>query len=158
MMVEICLVNLGNTGQFKYYDVATMEDLKNAYDDMATVFNADEIEIQGMSHGDAVVQNLGELMEMCESNDAELEDAINILQATGCIYTTKSIIENGSYCYYEGDDKESAFIDYLDDIGYFENIPSHIINYLNYNMIMQDMEIEGLVIEWIDYNKYLFIY
>ncbi|HBF7594806.1 TPA: hypothetical protein KOX39_003421 [Clostridioides difficile] len=158
MTVEICLVNLGNTGEFKYYEVDTLEALNEAYDNMRAVFNADEIEIQGMSHSDRVVSYLGDLLEMTEENDADLEDAINILEATGCIEATREAIKNGSYSYYEAEDKESAFIEYLEDTCYFEGIPERVINYLNYKMIMQDFEIEGLQIEWLDYNKYLFIH
>ena len=68
MTVEICLVNLGNTGEFKYYEVDTLEALNEAYEDMRAVFNADDIEIQGMSHSDRVVNYLGDLLEMTEEN------------------------------------------------------------------------------------------
>ena len=48
--IEICLVNLGNTCKYEYYTVRNTDDLKEAYKDFRYRFNADEIEIQGISH------------------------------------------------------------------------------------------------------------
>lgn len=85
--VEICLVNLGNTGQFKYYNVSELEDLKTAYQDMANIFNADDIEIQGMSHSNNVVENLRDLLETAENNQASLKDVIQVFESGGCKMT-----------------------------------------------------------------------
>ena len=157
-MVEICLVNLGATWEYKYYKVSSVEELNEAYKDMEDAFNADEIEIQGMSHSDRTVEHLGELFEIAEENDADIETVIEIFEAIDCITTTREVIENGSYCYYMADDKESAFMEYIEEIDFLHDVPDHLVNYIDYKKIMRDFEIEGLQIERLDYNKYLFIF
>lgn len=156
--VEICLVNLSNTGQFKYYDIQDIEDLKSAYDNMREIFLADEIEIQGMSHCNTTVENLADLLETSEDNQAPLKDVIQVFEAVGCIHRTKEVIKEHLYSYIEGRSKEGAFIQYLEDTCYFDGIPDRIINYIDYKAIMRDYEIEGLTIEQIGYtDTYLFI-
>lgn len=157
-MVEICLVNLGATWECKYYEVESLEELRDAYRDMEETFNAEEIEIQGMSHSDRAVEHLGEIFELAEENDIDVDEIIEIFDATDCMVTTREIIENGSYCYYYADDKESAFMEYLDEIDFLHDVPEHLVSYIDYNKIMRDFEIEGLQIEILDYNKYLFIF
>ena len=157
--VEICLVNLGNTGQFKYYDIQDMEDYKLAYQDMRDVFYADEIEIQGMSHSDYTVEYLGELLEIVEEHNCSLEDAINVFEATGCIHRTKEVIQDHLYTNITARDKEGAFIEYLEEIDFFYNIPDKIVGYLDYRKLLQDFQIEGLQIHQLGYtDNYLFIY
>ena len=156
--VEIVLVNLGNTGQFKYYDIQDIEDIKTAYEDMRKVFNADEIEIQGLSHSDRLVESLWEMLELKEETETDLQDIINIYEAVGCMSATQEAIKEGVYYYIDARDKEGAFIQYLEDINYFEGIPQRVINYLNYRMLMQDFQYEGLIIEQIGYtDTYLFV-
>ena len=162
--IEICLVNLGNTCKYEYYTVRNTDDLKEAYKDFRYRFNADEIEIQGISHSQYITDNIEDIFELIEeiklidNYDIELNTVIDVLEATKSIEDTKRIIKDYSYQYIEANNKECAFIEYLEQIDYLRDIPERFINYIDYEKLMRDFEIEGLQIEEVNYNNYLFIY
>ena len=162
--IEICLVNLGNTCKYEYYTVRNTDDLKEAYKDFRYRFNADEIEIQGISHSQYITDNIEDIFELIEeiklidNYDIELNTVIDVLEATKSIQDTKKIIKDFSYQYIESNNKECAFIEYLEQIDYLRDIPEKFINYIDYEKLMRDFEIEGLQIEEVNYNNYLFIY
>lgn len=162
--IEICLVNLGNTCKYEYYTVGDNEELKEAYKNFKDRFNADEIEIQGMSHSQYITDYIDDIFQIIEDfklindYDIELNTVIDILEATRSIKDTRNIIMDYSYQYIKANDKECAFIEYLEQIDYLRDIPDRFINYIDYKKLMNDFEIEGLQIEEVNYNNYLFIY
>ena len=162
--MEVCLVDLGNTCKYDYYIVENSKDLKEAYKDFRERFNADEIEIQGISHSQYITDNLEDIFELIEeiklvdNYDIELNTVIDVLEATKSIQDTKRIIKDHSYQYIESNNKECAFIEYLEQIDYLRDIPERFINYIDYDKLIRDFEIEGLQIEEVKFNNYLFIY
>ena len=162
--MEVCLVDLGNTCKYDYYIVENSKDLKEAYKDFREKFNADEIEIQGISHSQYITDNLEDIFELIEeiklvdNYDIELNTVIDVLEATKSIQDTKRIIKDHSYQYIESNNKECAFIEYLEQIDYLRDIPERFINYIDYDKLIRDFEIEGLQIEEVKFNNYLFIY
>lgn len=59
--------------------------------------------------------------------------------------TALEIIEDESYIYYPVEDYDE-FIDMLFDDGIFGEIPTNLINYLDYEKIARDLEIDGYVL------------
>ena len=141
--VEICLVNLARTWEFKYYNVKSSKDLNAAYEDMEREFLADEIEIQGMSHNTDLCENLIDIFKLAEEKEIDLEQAIEIYEAVEDIHEFKSLIENENYLILEGEDKQEAYMLYLDETGYFEGVPAHILNYIDYDAMLRDFEFNG---------------
>ena len=96
--MEVCLVDLGNTCKYDYYIVENSKDLKEAYKDFREKFNADEIEIQGISHSQYITDNLEDIFELIEeiklvdNYDIELNTIIDVLEANKSITDTKRII------------------------------------------------------------------
>ena len=83
---------------------------------------------------------------------------MQVKKITKSIQDTKRIIKDYSYQYIEANNKECAFIEYLEQIDYLRDIPDRFINYIDYEKLMRDFEIEGLHIEEVNFNNYLFIY
>lgn len=163
-LVEICLVDLGNTCKYEYYTVGNSEDLKEAYKNFRERFYADEIEIQSISHSQFITDYIDEIFDLIEevklvdNYDIELDIVIDVLEATRSIKDTQRIIKNYEYQYIQANDKECAFIEYLEQIDYLRDIPDRFISYIDYEKLMRDFEIEGLQIEEVEFKNFLFIY
>ena len=153
--VEICLVNLGNTGQFKYYTINTLEDLKEAYMDMENRFLADEIEVQGMSHSTELCENLGAILKASNEYEMELERAIEIYEVVNCIEDFKKLLENESYYIVEADNELNAYIEHLEETGFFAEVPDHIINYIDYDALLRDFEFNNGAVRRLNNNQYI---
>ena len=156
--IEFCLVNLGNTGQFKYFEAEELADVNIAYNTMESMFKADEIEIQALSHSQFVTDNIYPIFELLEETDADLYEIIHTLEATGCMEQTKEVIKDYRYQFIRSDEKIDAFIFYIEELGYLNNVPDNLINYIDYEKLMQDFEIEGLTIHRVSDEQFIFVY
>lgn len=155
----ICLTSLAY-GDFEYFDITCMNDLKEAYEDFDNrIAHNTDIELQyidGVLFGSSI-EVFRDILELAEEFDAAIEIIRDIYNITCNLNDTRTILENENYMYFIANSKENAFIEYLEETSFFEGIPDRIINYLDYKSIMRDFEIEGLTIENVSYNKYLFI-
>ncbi|MGL5714650.1 MAG: hypothetical protein ACRCXT_01805 [Paraclostridium sp.] len=155
---KICLTSLAY-GCFEYFEVSSLDDIKEAYKDFdRRVANDTDIELQyidGVLSGYSC-SKVEEVFDLMEEYDEDIEVVRDLLNATSCIDDTKKLLENKNYMYFEESSKISALIEYLDTINFFDGLNYRFINYLDYSKIMRDFEFEGLQIVELD-NKYLFI-
>lgn len=152
--VEICLVNLGNTSQFKYYTINTMKDLKGAYIDLENTFLADDIEVQGMSHSTELCENLGEILKASVEHELELERAIDLFNSVECVGDFKKLLKKG-YHIIEADNELNAYIEYLEATGFLVGVPDHIINYIDYDALLRDFELNSGTVTRLQDNEYI---
>ena len=156
--IEFCLVDLSNTGNFKYYEAEELADVNRAYNNMRSIFGADEIEIQSLNQSQFVTDNIYSIFELMEETDADLFEIINVLEATGCMEQTKEVIKDYRFQFIRTESKIDAFITYIEEFGYFDNIPNNLINYIDYDKMMRDFEIEGLTIHRVSHEQFIIIY
>ncbi|HBI7084823.1 TPA: hypothetical protein K8M77_000294 [Clostridium perfringens] len=153
--VEICLVNLGNTAQFNYYTINTMEDLKEAYMDMKNRFLADEIEVQGISHSTELCENLWDILKASNEYELELERAIEIYEVVDCIEDFKKLLKSESYYIIEADNELNAYIEFLEETGFLVGVPDHIINYIDYEALLRDFEFNNGSVKRLNESQYI---
>ena len=150
---ELCLVNLSNM-ECKYINVLSVDDFYNKLNEF-NKFNND-IEVQYMNGvlSGASTNKFIDILKISEEYKTDIGEVGAIYNYFMNIDDTKNIIEN-SYTIINATNKENAFIEYLEGLDFFNGIPSHVVNYLDYESIMRDYEIEGLNI--INYNdNYIF--
>ena len=150
---ELCLVNLSNM-EYKYINVLSVDDFYNKLNEF-NKFNND-IEVQYMNGvlSGASTNKFIDILKISEEYKIDLEEVGAIYNYFNNIEDTKNTIEN-SYTIINASNKENAFIEYLDSLDFFNGIPSNIVNYLDYESIMRDYEIEVLNI--INYkDNYIF--
>ncbi|MGL5714358.1 MAG: hypothetical protein ACRCX2_15160 [Paraclostridium sp.] len=156
----ICLTALRN-GYFEYFNINSIQDLQEAYKDFDNRIAHDtDIELQyidGVLNGQSCY-DFEEVMELAEDTNTSLETVRDIYNTTLNLNDTRSILENENYMYIQGGSKEEAFINYLEDISFFESVPEHLESYLDYKKIMRDYEYNGLWINEINFTDFLFIY
>ncbi len=150
---KLCLVNLSNM-DYKYIEVSSSEDYINELNDF-NIFDTD-VEVQymdGALRGRAT-DNILDILKISEEYKVNIGEVGAIFNYFNNIEDTKNIIEN-HYMIINDINKKNAFIEYLEELDFFSNIPDNIIGYLDYKKLMRDYEIEGLNI--IEYgNGYIF--
>lgn len=156
----ICLTSLAN-GNFEYYDINCIDDLKEAYNDFdKRIAHDTDIEVQyidGILNGYSA-NNFEYAIELVGDLDKDLEEVRDILNHTLNYNDAKAILEEGNYMYIAGNSKLDAFIEYVENLGTFNNVPKWLHGYFNYEKIMRDFEYDGLRIEETEFLTYLFIY
>lgn len=150
---ELCLVNLSNM-EYKYINVLSVDDFYNKLNEFNKFNNDIEVQYMNGSLSGESTNNFIKILKISEEYKIDLEEVGAIYNYFNNIEDTKNTIEN-SYTIINASNKENAFIEYLEDLDFFNGIPSHVVNYLDYESIMRDYEIEGLNI--INYNdNYIF--
>lgn len=156
--IEFCLVNLANTGQYEYFEAEEIADVNIAYNSFRKKYNADEIEIQALNQSQFVTDNIYPIFELLEElPHMDLDEIINILEATGCMIETRKVARDGNFQHIRTWNKSDAFACYIEEIGYLDEVPQHLQNYIDYDAIMRDFEINGLIIHRVNDEQFIII-
>ena len=101
-----------------------------------------------------------ELMELVEVHQVEIEDIV-ALNSVFSEIDVISIVENGMYFKYTGEGLNpelDAFMNYCDDVGALDAVPSEWKYYIDYEKFYRDMKLNGMTVIEIDYYTYMYVF
>lgn len=155
----ISLMALGS-GQWKYYNITCIDDLKEAYKefDNNIAFGGD-IELQyidGCLSGYSC-SVFDEVLDLLDEYNEDIDTIKDIINATNNIEETKRILNSQNYGYYYGRNELDAFKNYLFDTDFFYDIPENKHCYIDIRKVKNDFYFINIY-PTDKLEKYLFIF
>lgn len=166
---EIILVSLANTGVFKSFEVASKEDVQEAYNEFNSLLDKiglgdTDIETQAGfcsdGLGDNNIYKLYDYYEISEDTGADLGSIIALDNYYNNLDDVRKILNDGLFSIYEGEGfnpELDAFIEMCEDWGIFSEVPEQLKGYIDYEKYYQDWGFNGGTTIELSYNKFMFI-
>ena len=151
---ELAFTNLG-TGNFILKTVSNFKEYLEGYslinptgdNDVEVQFLEGDLTGEAIDHIDWILKKLEE--------GHNLEDIEAVINVYGNLEDAEKQLKDGAYTLIEANSKYDAFEFYLRDSGELDSIPSHMVDYLDFERMYQDWVCTSLIVEKVKDGTYL---